>query len=750
MKKIIVAVHGIGEQLRGETSRSVAYQVCRYWEVPASMPLGRFGAELIPTPAEVAKGTFTVDSGGPGRGSWSTDPVVPPGASFLVETPPDPKLKNKVRADGVVCGDVVFGEVYWADIPRGPVAHRYTLEGARKWAQAVVERVRDRDIQAGQFYSERFHYAFAQTVIGQMVEGIGVLGRLCFLAEKAGLFRFDLDDILVNYLGDVQVVTEFRNYRRQILDTFHALMRGVYKQYGSAGIEIYVVGHSEGSVIAFLAMLEALRGQTSGVGPTAGQPLDAPWAASFRGLMTIGSPIGKHLLLWPWLWQHLEHEEALPPPPGGALPWSNYYDYGDPVGFSVRQAENWLDNSGWRGQFDVKNVPFTRYPLPGKAHTDYWTDQDVFGHFLGNVVWPPAAPVPAKPGGPLPAQLPPPAVPSTRKLAWASSLISPYLLAVLVLLAGVYLLVKGVSRAHAIEQDGLDVIRDMLGVGFLLAGATTVVRVPRLTSDWFWVVGSVVLFVGSLLAFPYIVSQGLRDRLWLLLSLFPIDELPPLFGMEPATWVVLALACLVVTVVCVVGLLWPSTGVKPIVLLGSAVLFGLIGLALVPSSPFHQYVTVKEVVAEETGLDGPLLDAATSEIMRRLTDERRKVHRTGRLPESEKELRDLARPLAQGLLKEEKYEDKVRPPRVKVLPGVVVPLRENCCAARDATRAQAWPLVLMGAGFLYLWWVAALLLDLTVVWHHFIKGEAIVRRLEQTVQRHRADQEPGQPAVVPG
>ena len=43
MKKIIVAVHGIGEQLRGETSRSVAYQVCRYWEVPASMPLGALG-----------------------------------------------------------------------------------------------------------------------------------------------------------------------------------------------------------------------------------------------------------------------------------------------------------------------------------------------------------------------------------------------------------------------------------------------------------------------------------------------------------------------------------------------------------------------------------------------------------------------------------------------------------------------------------------------------------------------------------
>ena len=30
-------------------------------------------------------------------------------------------------------------------------------------------------------------------------------------------------------------------------------------------------------------------------------PQAATWANSVRGVMTIGSPIGKHLLLWPWL-----------------------------------------------------------------------------------------------------------------------------------------------------------------------------------------------------------------------------------------------------------------------------------------------------------------------------------------------------------------------------------------------------------------------------------------------------------------
>src|SRR5262249_45760436 len=79
--KIIVAVHGIGEQLRGETIRAVATQVCRFWNVPASMPLGRVGAELIP---------------GPGG---------QPYGSFVVTTPPDPNLKEAMRRQGGLPGD---------------------------------------------------------------------------------------------------------------------------------------------------------------------------------------------------------------------------------------------------------------------------------------------------------------------------------------------------------------------------------------------------------------------------------------------------------------------------------------------------------------------------------------------------------------------------------------------------------------------------------------------------------------------
>ena len=37
---------------------------------------------------------------------------------------------------------------------------------------------------------------------------------------------------------------------------------------------------------------------------------------------------------------------------------------------------------------------------------------------------------------------------------------------------------------------------------------------------------------------------------------------------------------------------------------------------------------------------------------------------------------------------------------------------------------SAWPLFLAGLGFLYLWWLAALIFDLVFVWHHYIRSNA--------------------------
>ena len=68
-------------------------------------------------------------------------------------------------------------------------------------------------------------YQLAGSVIAEMIDGIRMLQHLLVVAEKANVLKFDLDDLLVNYLGDVQLVADFDNYRNRMLDVFQAVMR---------------------------------------------------------------------------------------------------------------------------------------------------------------------------------------------------------------------------------------------------------------------------------------------------------------------------------------------------------------------------------------------------------------------------------------------------------------------------------------------------------------------------------------------
>src|SRR5512138_357116 len=85
--KILVAVHGIGDQIGYETAQAVARQVGEYYDVATAIPLGRF---------------YT------GVGASNTAVPMP----FLVTTTDNPALRRKTGFD------VGFAEVYWASIPR--------------------------------------------------------------------------------------------------------------------------------------------------------------------------------------------------------------------------------------------------------------------------------------------------------------------------------------------------------------------------------------------------------------------------------------------------------------------------------------------------------------------------------------------------------------------------------------------------------------------------------------------------------
>ena len=47
------------------------------------------------------------------------------------------------------------------------------------------------------------------------------------------------------------------------------------------------------------------------------------------------------------------------------------------------------------------------------------------------------------------------------------------------------------------------------------------------------------------------------------------------------------------------------------------------------------------------------------------------------------------------------------------------------------SRVPAWPVVLAGLAFLYLWWLGILLFDLTFVWHRYIRCSVAIDTLRQ-------------------
>lgn len=520
--QVIVAVHGVGDQHTYATLQSVVNQFCGFYREPTAIPLGSFHT---------------------GRDIYS---IQPPYSAKQYE-------------------HLAFAEVYWAKIPREVVNEQHTLEEAKKWARTIVERLRLRWKQTGCHGDcTEADFALLKQVLAEMVQTVAVLERLCYLAERAGLFTFDLRKLLDDYLGDVQIVTEFGTQRRKILDTFAELMKKVYEAYPAA--EIYLVAHSEGTVISFLGLLEAIcKRQTAG------------WIDNVRGFMTLGSPIDKHLILWPELFK------SDPPTwrPKEKIEWRNYYDRGDPIGFELDDARAWLKRNRWDGVFNFEpahDIGFIRYPFPGKAHVDYWNDEEVFGHFIQTVVnKPPPDSSPSQATG---SNNPAPAVETLDESATAASRFSdpphdirwkkwlsyvlPYIGVAALLYVAVYILFKAVIGC--IDPKGEDdssgfILRNVAGIAALLFGVTVTTRIPRLTRIWYWRLSAWILYLLSAAGYVWILSSGDSSD----------------GGIEKELQqLILATSVLVVGLAYWVSKKWPFWGLKPLILLGTTAAAGIV------------------------------------------------------------------------------------------------------------------------------------------------------------------------------
>ena len=486
MDKIIVAIHGIGSQLRSATIRSVAR---------------RFGDRSSPPLPVMPLGYFNI-------GSTATVRV-----SRLNAKPDDPLAR------------IGFAEIFWADIPEQVVKANDTLEETKAWGRTIVSRAEAEyrnHVLHGVLEPKDFDLGIG--VIEEIVETVGVLENLFMVLGKMGLFKFELAPLLRDYVGDVQLVTDFPFYRQKIIYRFHTALAQIlatFKElYPNHAPEIFIVAHSEGTVISLIGLLEALSGRTvNNPEDTAAARVvvDESWIQYVRGYMTIGSPINKHIVLWPALWDDLDLHSDLTEEGSVVfrkdgtirlelkrqIKWRNYYDYGDPIGFQLDTAREFLEDNHCKAfDFDsTDDFGFSRYLMPGKAHNDYWQDAAVFGHFIDDVVLPTGN---AKP-------------PAGSWFVDKISMLIPYVFTFLLHVTAVFVLYKAVTQVP--DKDTVPVF-DRLSLqiallSILLMSITVAARLPRLvkTNGLRWKLAALLVFLIGAGSCAWFLPSGAAEYL---------------------------------------------------------------------------------------------------------------------------------------------------------------------------------------------------------------------------------------------
>ncbi len=638
VNKLVLAVHGIGDQTRNSTILSTATRFCEHFNYRALLPLGGF------------YGTLQDNR--------------PP---FVIANPsPTGPLQT-----------IGFAEIYWADLAREIETAGYTLQETKEWCRSLASRIR---VLAERKEPGRtdIHYGQIDYVLGEAVDAIGVIESLLFLARKAGVLEFDLKKILDDYLGDVQLVTEFATVRDSIVKRLDDALLDAHLLYPEA--EIYIAAHSEGTVVSWLGLLLA-----------ATYPAGHPWISQVRGYMTIGSPIDKHLILWPDLFTRFKGPDlplitgqsntanSVPP-----IRWLNYVDNGDPVGFELDTARWWMKEKGYDRVFNftaADDYYFTRYPVPGKAHTDYWNDDDVFQHFIMNVVAPPQS-----------RDDPPPIArrealkngPRSKLWALITSYVVAYLIPLVAVFAAVYFLSKGVEQ-YLDPKDELphpSAIRNVFAMGGLLAGVTVWLRITQLVRSWLWYAVGAVVYVAFATLFYFLV-ENTRDLAW-------VGALPSLFGDkwgDPKN-----------------GLLLISAGLIVAVMLSNARWLRRLWNLLFPRT-----ASLGAVAKSPTHMTAP--DSASSE--------KSVSHRP-------------APPIRNTLS------------FMLLLGGVALAANAVVFAQLNPpAAAPSWPMVMGAAAFLFLWRLAALVFDLIFIWHRYIRHSGAMTFLRHAILPASAAQTPG-------
>jgi hypothetical protein len=598
--KIIVAVHGVGDQVMSETVQKVIDRFCRYHGETMGVPLGKIKTISVRKHPYERKNR-----------SGQTSPH---------DCSCEPFEMSDLGYDGEL-GKLSFVEVHWADLAREVDENRFLLEEPKSWSKTIVERLPKRYNEAAQISPKEFDGL--RLLLGEMLETLQTLENLLKVSEKAGIFKFDLAKVLNAYLGDVQIVTEFEDLREKILDRFKNTMKNL-----PDASDIYIIAHSEGTVVTLLGLLEEMASH---------QP--PKWLDQVRGLMTIGSPLDKHLLLWRELFEPKGKPLTQKWRHSGQIEWRNYYDNGDPIGFELEGLRRWLYENEWNafnfkgtedlvkaedGKADksfydkckdqvkkklappVHDFGFSRYYFPGKAHNDYWSDSHTFGHFIQTVVYQKEIedsageekdkfmPKEDRSGkkhskntrsNPKKNKLDYSNPPATKKRARLLSYCAPYLLLMTLMCIGVYVPYKAIKDCLTGDQGSdLNVLGNVFGISSVLAGVTVLARIPRLTATWRWrVLGALVCIALGGLGY-FVAGPGMLNfpgqKLYPALSDIgaKIGVNIPKTSTTGATLVTIAALLSVVSLSWLAERLFPKWGLRMLMILGGvAVAIILIG-----------------------------------------------------------------------------------------------------------------------------------------------------------------------------
>ncbi len=326
-----------------------------------------------------------------------------------------------------------FVDVWWKDLVD---ESEHVLEPASQWADGLIGRIERLDVDAP---------AWMPQLLFKLQDVLGPMQTI--LKSRVP----DVEKLAFNkYLGDVQIYAEYEPMRGKAVRRFHDRMQFVYEKHlaslpgdqKEAAPEFTIIAHSLGSIMSLDALMYAHHADPSATASDASKPHFAgyndgatstpntEWVKYVKTFVTLGSPIDKFLLFWPYKYQYLNNKSWIKPEFHGTprIHHINYCDEQDPVGQSLdtlRSTEAYnclfsasldkedapeeihgygrtpvmrkvtksikamMERAGRNAGGDTDNefdVVYRRSVWPGLAHTSYWKDKDLFKNILEHVL----------------------------------------------------------------------------------------------------------------------------------------------------------------------------------------------------------------------------------------------------------------------------------------------------------------------------------------------------------------------------